>query len=92
MTGQPHYYGTAEPLRDFVADCLAQVNFYSGMAVDYATAQDDAGLDYSIRRTVAALRHGVAVLKMLKEKNAADLQARQVAQAEREGADAALRL
>jgi hypothetical protein len=37
------YYGTAEPLRDFVADCLAQVQFYASMGVDYAGARDDAG-------------------------------------------------
>lgn len=87
---EPPYYGTAEPLRDFVAECLTQVQFYSSMGVDYAAAKDDAGLVYSTRRAVAALKHGVAILKMLEEKNAADLQARQLAKAERDSADAAL--
>lgn len=92
MREDQRYYGTAEPLRDFVADCLAQVQFYAGMGVDYALARDDAGLTYSTRRAVAALKHGVAVLKMLDEKNAADLKARQQVKAEREGAAAALGL
>lgn len=86
------YHGTAEPLRDFVAECMNMVSFYSGMAVDYAAARDDAGLAYSTRRAVAALKQGVNVLKMLDEKNAADLTARRRTKAEREGADAALGL
>lgn len=90
MTEDRPYYGTAEPLRDFVAECLTQVQFYASMGVDYAGAKDDAGLTYSTRRAVAALKHGVAILKMLEERNAAGLQARQLARAEREGADAAL--
>lgn len=89
---EPPYYGTAEPLRDFVAECLTQVQFYAGMGVDYAAAKDDAGLTYSTRRAVAALKHGVAILKMLEEKNAANLQAQQLAKAEHRGADAALGL
>lgn len=87
---EPPYYGTAEPLRDFVAECLTQVQFYAGMGVDYAGAKDDAGLTYSTRRAVAALKHGVAILKMLEERNAADEKARQLAKAERDGAEAAL--
>jgi hypothetical protein len=86
------YYGTAEPLRDFVAECLTQVQFYSRLGIDYASVKDDAGLTYSTRRAVAALKHGVAILKMLEERNAADLKARQLAKAEREGADTALGL
>ncbi|MGH1592229.1 hypothetical protein ACRBEV_32425 [Methylobacterium phyllosphaerae] len=92
MSDDQRYYGTAEPLWDFVAECLAQVQFYAGMGVDYAAAKDDPGLTYSTRRAIAALKHGVAILKMLEEKNAADLQARQLAKAEREGAAAALGL
>ncbi len=84
------YHGTAEPLRDFVAECMNMTAFYAGMAVDYAAVRDDAGLTYSTRRAVAALRQGVSVLRMLDEKNAADLKARQISKADREGADAAL--
>lgn len=86
------YYGTAEPLRDFVADCLNMAAFYANMGANYAAVQDDAGLTYSTRRAVAALKQGVSVLRMLDEKNAADLKARQIAKAEREGADTALGL
>lgn len=89
---EPPYYGTSEPLRDFVADCLTQVQFYAGMGVDYAVAKDDAGLTYSTRRAVTALKHGVAILKMLEEKNAADLRTQQLAKAENRGTDTALGL
>lgn len=92
MTDQPSYYGTAEPLRDFVAECLKRVEFYAGMGVNYAAAKDDAGLTYSTRIAVVALKHGVAILEMLEEKNAADLRAHQLAKAEQEGADAALKM
>lgn len=87
---EPAYYGTAEPLRDFVAECLARAQFYAGMGVDYASAKDDAGLTYSTRQAVAALKHGVSILKMLEEKNATDLQARQLSAANHKGADATL--
>jgi hypothetical protein len=86
------YYGTAEPLRDFVADCLAQVQFYASMGVDYVGARDDAGLTYSTRCAIAALKQGVTILKMLEDRNAADLKVRQACKAEREGADTALGL
>lgn len=89
---EPPYYGTAEPLRDFVAECLTQVQFYAGMGVDYAAAKDDAGLTYSTRRAVAALKHGVAILKMLEERNAEEEKTRQLAKAERDGAASALGL
>ncbi|MCK2056913.1 hypothetical protein [Methylobacterium sp. 37f] len=91
MTEQA-YHGTPSALRDFVAECLNMTAFYSGMAVDYAAAGDDVLLDVSVRRAIAALRQGASTLQMLKEENAKLLHARQVARAEREGADAALGL
>ncbi|GJD51766.1 hypothetical protein OPKNFCMD_4524 [Methylobacterium crusticola] len=60
-------FGSPEALRECAAECLNMVHFYSGMAVDYASATDDVGIDYSTRRAVAAMRQAVAILKMLRE-------------------------
>lgn len=92
MKEETAYHGTAEPLRDFVAECLNMTAFYAAMAVDYAAARDDPGLAYATRRAVASLRQGVNVLKMLDEKNADILRSRQAAKASRDGADQALGL
>ncbi|ACK82826.1 hypothetical protein [Methylorubrum extorquens] len=86
------YHGTPEELRDFVHECLHMTAFYSGMAVNYAEAHDDAGLEYSTRKAAAALKSGVTVLGMLKQANAKLLKERLRARAEREGADVALGL
>ncbi len=68
MSAEP-YHGTPEALRDFVAECMNRTAFYAGMAVDYAHMRDDAGLAYSTRCAVAALKQGVSVLKMLEAEN-----------------------
>ena len=62
-------YGGPGPLREFVAECLHKSAFYSDMAVRYATEADDVGLEFSTRKAVATLKQGVAVLRLLIEKN-----------------------
>ena len=86
------YHGSQNELRDFVAECMERTRFYSTMSVDYAIANDDVGLEYSIRCAVASLKQGASVLKMLKEKKAKTSQERQIARATHEGAAAALGL
>ncbi|MDR7040621.1 hypothetical protein J2X36_005404 [Methylobacterium sp. BE186] len=60
-------HGSPEALREFVAECLSRANLYTSMGIGYAAASDDAGLDYSIRCTVASLRQAISVLALLKE-------------------------
>jgi hypothetical protein len=69
-------YGSLDMLRECAAECLAAVNFYSGMAADYAAAIDDAGLEYSTRRAAASLRQAVGILAMLKDAKATAAQRR----------------
>ncbi|MGY2052283.1 hypothetical protein [Methylobacterium sp. JK268] len=52
------------------------VEFYAGMGADYAAALDDAGLDYSTRRAVAALRQATGLLAMLREAKRRDTERR----------------
>lgn len=69
-------HGSAEMLRECAAECLQMVAFYAANGVGYADALDDAGLDYSTRRAVAALRQAVGILAMLKEAKRRDAERR----------------
>ncbi|KMO15637.1 hypothetical protein [Methylobacterium platani] len=59
-------HGSPEMLRECAAECLNMVSFYTGMAVDYAAATDDVGLNYATRQAVAAMRQAVSILAMLR--------------------------
>ena len=59
-------YGSPEMLLESAEESLSMVNFYTGMAVDYAAATDDVGLNYATRQAVAAMRQAVGILAMLR--------------------------
>ncbi|KMO33866.1 hypothetical protein [Methylobacterium aquaticum] len=59
-------HGSPEMLRESAAECLSMVNFYTGMAVDYAAATDDVGLNYATRQAVAAMRQAIGILGVLR--------------------------
>ncbi|MBY0295623.1 MAG: hypothetical protein K2X71_06235 [Methylobacterium sp.] len=69
-------HGSAEMLRACAGECLQIVAFYATNGVGYADALDDAGLDFSTRRAVAALRQAVGILAMLKEAKRRDAERR----------------
>lgn len=70
----PH--GSAEMARECVAEVMNRTAFYSGLACEYASAGDDAGLGYSIRQATAALRQGITLMKHLQELKRRDAERR----------------
>ena len=72
--GIPH--GSAEMVRQCIADCMNRTAFYGAFACDYADANDDPGLDYSIRQAVASLRQGIKLMALLKETKRRDAERR----------------
>lgn len=69
-------HDSAEMVRACIADCMNRTAFYGSFACDYVDANDDTGLDYSIRQATAALRQGINLLKLLKETKRRDAERR----------------
>jgi hypothetical protein len=59
-------HGTPDAYREFIREMLALAQIQAELAVTYARAGDDVGLEYALKRLVAYLRAAVTVFKDLK--------------------------
>jgi hypothetical protein len=59
-------HGTPEAYREFIYDMLFGVYIHAEVAASFATAGDDTGLEFALRRLVAHTRAACKTFKDLK--------------------------